>query len=267
MLFDEKTILVLVTTVAIVAVTWYYHAYASTRRKNPPARRPLPALHVLKEATGRGAETGRALHISPGAGTIGRQSTIAETTAGLLAAERVVSEAALNGTPVLVSSGDAVSHLAMRGILRQAYQRAGRAHDYDPASIQLITHENPTAYAAGVMALYEQQRLEASQIIGSVGQEFLLFAEDGATRDLPQVIGSTSITALPVVLLNTPTALVGEEVFAAEAYLTDEPAPQARLMTQDFLRTVVITLIAGGIIYSLLRQLQPQLGLPELPGV
>lgn len=268
MLFlDEKTILFLITIVAIVAITWYYHAYTLSPRKRLPSLRPLPSLNALRAAWGRGAETGNVIHISPGAGTIARQATMAETVAGLLAAERVAVEAALKATPILVSSGDTVSHLALRGILRQAYQRAGRAHDYDPSTIQLITHENATAYAAGVMALYKRHTIEASQLIGSFGHEFLLFAEDGAEQNLPQVIGSTTITALPVVLLSTHLPLIGEEVFAAESYLSDDAPPKARLMTQDFLRTVVIVLIIGGIIYTLLQTLQPQLGLPELPGV
>jgi hypothetical protein len=163
--------------------------------------------------------------------------------AGLLAAERVASEAALNGAPILVSSGDAVAHLALRGSLRQAYQRAGLGQDYDPVNVQLLAHQDPMAYSSGVTTLYGRQNLEASQLIGVFGQEFLLASEVGAQREVPQLAGATTTAALPLVYLTADGALIGEEIFAAEAYLARSPAPLARLLTQDTLRTVVIAAI------------------------
>src|SRR5690606_30143493 len=100
------------------------------------SRRPIAALDLMRRALALGAETGRAIHLSPGSGAVGARATTAETIAGLLAAERVATEAALNGAPILASSGDAVAHLALRGTLRQAYQRAGLGQDYDPANVQ-----------------------------------------------------------------------------------------------------------------------------------
>jgi hypothetical protein len=76
------------------------------------------------------------------------------------------------------------------------------------------------------------------------------------------VAGATSSLALPLMLLTTPATLIGEEIFAAEAYVASPGPPQARLMTQDVLRTAVILLLIGGFVYSLL---QPALGLPPLP--
>jgi hypothetical protein len=259
MILSDRTLIVLLIFLVIVAFTWLYHARASAGRI--PACRSIKAFDVLRSALGRGAETGRPIHLSPGAGSIGTSLTMAETVAGLLSVERVVNEAALKGASVLVSSGDSVSHLALRGILRQAYQRAGRAHDYDPTTIQLLAHQNPTAYSTGVMTLYGRQTFEASQLLGSFRQEFLLFGEEGANKDLPQIIGAASMTALPVMVLNTPSTVIGEEVFAAESYLSDAPEPRARLMTQDILRSVLILFIVIGIIYSLVC---PMLGLPSL---
>ncbi|NJL34912.1 MAG: hypothetical protein HC893_14995, partial [Chloroflexaceae bacterium] len=113
---------------------------------------------------------------------MGNRARTAETIVGLLAAERVAREAARNGAPILASSGDGVAHLALRGILRQAYQQAGHGEDYEARNVQLLAHDDPVAYSTGVMNLYGRQRLEASQLIGSFSQEFLLCGEDGAQR-------------------------------------------------------------------------------------
>ncbi|MEI8308854.1 MAG: DUF6754 domain-containing protein [Chloroflexales bacterium] len=265
-LLPPQTMILLLVTLVVVSMTWLHHARVTAGRL--PSRRPLPALDALRSALGRGAETGRVLHVSPGSGTIGAGSgthgTTAETIAGLMMASRVAEDAALNGAPILVSSGDVIAHLSLRGTVRQAYQQAGQSQDYDAAKVQLLAHQDALAYASGVTTLYGREQIEASVMVGSFGQEFLLIGEDGAQRGLPQVVGSTNSTSLPLMLLTTPSTLIGEEIFAAEAYLAAEPAAQSRLMTQDLLRTVAIVLVIGGFIYGVI---QPSLGLPSLAGL
>lgn len=255
----EETILVLLVTLIVFILTVWYDT--RVRAGHRPFRRPLVAFEVIWAALGRGAETGRVIHLSPGAGTVGNRVTTAETVVGLLAAERIATEAAFNGASILVSSGDAVAHLALRGIVRQAYYRSGQSQLFNPASVQLLAHQDPMAYAAGVSALYARQRLEASQMIGNFGQELLLVGEIGVQRDLPQMIGTTTPAGLPLSFLSTRSVLIGEEVFAADAYLATVPGPQARLITQDFLRAILILVIVLGTIYSLL---QPIIGLPPI---
>jgi hypothetical protein len=264
-----ETLLLLIVVLFIVVLTMLHHVQASRGRIVP--RRPLAGFDIMRRALARGAETGQAIHVSPVAGTVGNRATTAETVVGLLAAERVATEAARNGATMLVSSGDAVSHLALRGTLRQAYQGAGQAQDYHPNSVQLLAHQDTAAYAAGVAMIYGRQRLEASQLIGSFNQDFLLIGETGAQQGIPQVAGATSTAALPVMLLSSDATLIGEEIFAAEAYISDDAPPQARLRTQDALRIVVIALIVLGFAYNLLLQpllaplLEPLLPFPLPP--
>jgi hypothetical protein len=250
-ILPQSTLLLLIVVLLVIILTLLHHARA-VAGKRPISRRPLAGLNVIWQALARGAETGRAIHLSPGSGAIGGRSSTVETVAGLLAAERVATEAALNGAPLIASSGDAVAHLALRGTLRQAYQRAGLGQDYDSTNVQLLAHQDPTAYASGVSALYGRQRLEASQLIGSFGQEFLLAGEVGAQTGVPQLAGATTTTALPLVYLTADGTLIGEELYAAEAYLARTPAPQARLLTQDALRTVIIFAIVILLILSAL---------------
>ncbi len=266
MVLAPQTLIILLVTLVVVSMTWLHHARALAGRL--PSRRPLLALDALRSALGRGAETGRSLHVSPGSGLIGAGSgtrgTTAETFAGLMVASRIAEEAALNGAPILVSSGDVIAHLSLRGAVRQAYQQAGQTQDYDAAKVMLLAHQDAVAYASGVTTLYGRQPIEASVLVGSFGQEFLLIGESGAQRNLPQVAGSTNSAALPLMLLTTPSTLIGEEIFAAEAYLAADPAAQSRLMTQDLLRTVVIALVIGGLVYGLIP---PSFGLPSLAGI
>jgi len=236
-----ETLLLLIVVLLVIILTLLHHARALAGIR-PISRRPLPGIEIVGRALARGAETGRAIHISPGSGSVGARSGTVETVAGLLAAERVATDAALNGAPLLASSGDAVAHLALRCTLL-ANQRAGLGQDYDPANVQMLAHQDPMAYASGITTLYGRQKLEASQMIGSFGQEFLLAGEDGQQRGVPQFGGATATTALPFVYLTTDGTLIGEEIYAAEAYLARSPTPLARLLTQDALRTVIIIAI------------------------
>jgi hypothetical protein len=238
------TLLLLIILLIIVIVTLLHHERVRTGKRTVHAR-PLPGLEVVRRALAHGAETGRALHLSPGPGSIGGRGSTAETIAGLLAAERVASEAALTGTTILCSSGDAVAHLALRGTLRQAYQRAGLGQDYHPAHVQLLAQQDPMAYASGVTTLYGRQKLEASQMLGAFDQELLLAGEVGCQLGVPQMIGATTTNAQPLAVLTSERVLIGEEIYAAEAYLGGAPSAQARLLTHDALRTAVIVAIVA----------------------
>jgi hypothetical protein len=102
-----------------------------------------------------------------------------------------------------------------------------------------------------------------SVVVGNYGAEALLISDEGAQRGIPQVAGTTSLPALSVLTLSTGATLVGEELFAAEAYLSDTASPKARLLTLDSLRWFVVLLILVAIVYRLLDATLG-LGLPVL---
>ena len=123
MTLPPETLLLLIVVLLVIILTLLHHARALAG-KRPISRRALPGLDIVGRALARGAETGRAIHISPGSGSVGARSGTVETVAGLLAAERVAIDAALNGAPRLASSGAAVAHQAVRGTLRHGDQPA-----------------------------------------------------------------------------------------------------------------------------------------------
>jgi hypothetical protein len=248
------TLLLLVILLIVVIVTLLHHERVRTGKITIQLR-PLAGLDVLRRALAHGAETGRAIHVSPGPGTIGGRGTTGETIAGLLAAERIATEAALNGAGILCSSGDAVAHLSLRGTLRQAYQRAGLGQDYRPGNVELLSQQDSMAYASGVTTLYGRQPLEASQMFGAFDQELLLAGEVGEQLHVPQIVAATSTTAQPLALLSAQGTLIGEELYAAEAYIGSAPSAQARLLTFDALRSVVLLTIVVLIIARPLLEL------------
>lgn len=258
-------IFLLVALAIVVAFVWLHHARVLAGRL--PVRRSLPALDALRMALARSAETGRAVHLSPGASTIGagegQRASTAELLAGLQVVRQAGEQAAASGSAVVISSADAVAYFSLRGAIRQAYRGVGQPQAFDPRRIELWAHADPLAYAAAVAAHYHREPLEASTMVGVFGPEVLLAAEIGAQQQIPQVLGSTNPASLGVMSVVTPYVLIGEEIFVTEAYLTTASAPQARLLTHDTLRVTVIGLMVLAFGYGVIRAV---FGLPALPG-
>ncbi|MDW8404828.1 DUF6754 domain-containing protein [Chloroflexus sp.] len=255
----------IIALTVVIALVWLHHARVIAGRL--PARQPQPALDALRAALARSAETGRPVHLSPGASTIGagegQRASTAELLAGLSVVRQASEQAAASGAAIVVSSADAIAHLALRGTVRQSYRAVGQPQAFDPSRIELWAHADAMAYAAATAAHYHREPWEASSLTGAFGQEVLLAAETGAQYQIPQVLGSTHPAALGVMAVTTPHLLVGEEIYVAEAHLTTAPQPQARLLTHDTLRTAVIWLMVLSFGYGLIRT---ALGWPALPG-
>jgi hypothetical protein len=231
-----------------------------------PTFRPLPGIADLRARFGAVAEEGRPLHVATGTNqaTVGTITPSAESIASLLIAQRVAEETARRGGTVAATSGDIVGHTALRGTIHSAHRAAGFGGDYDADRVQLVAQNTPVAYAAGVAARYETQPVAASVVAGAYGAEALLITEEGAARNVPQLAAAASLTALPVLQLSADATLIGEELFVAEAYLSDAAGPKARILTVDALRWVVLVLLVVGLIWQLLALFVPALGLPAL---
>jgi len=89
-------------------------------------------------------------------------------------------------------------------------------------------------------------------MIGHLGEEYLLLGEAGAQRGLIQLAGSNTVNAQPFILSTSRHALLGEEVFAAGAYLTRQPEHIASLHVQDWLRVGIIIVIVAGVLFKTL---------------
>jgi hypothetical protein len=85
--------------------------------------------------------------------------------------------------------------------------------------------------------------LGSNVLLGRFGSEIAIMAEAGQRLGLEQVIGSDDPQAMAIGLVVTDTVLIGEELFAAGAYLQSRPAFLASLQLQDVLRVAVIVIL------------------------
>lgn len=195
---------------------------------------PLPALDRLRRLTDEAIEEGRPIHISAGTGALGGPLT-AETLAGLDLGRRLATRVAAGNVPTVGSSPDPTTYAAL-----SATTSASNVGFPSPA----VFVPDRGAYAMEVMGLASGTTLGASVLAGSFGDEYLLLAHAGQMARVPQIVGSGSVGALPVIAATADAPLLGEELFNAGPLLDQQEAHAASLLAQDGIRYFVVAIIA-----------------------
>ena len=236
----------------------FYFANWAVKRGAKISLRPIASYAALKRLLANAAETGQPIHLSLGTAGVGDAAT-ADTMAGLTVLQYLADRAAVSASPPIVSTSNPTALVIAQDVLRRAYLRHGYAEEYDPTRARLIapdpalsTNSLPAPvesgvgqgggfpYAAGVMRMLTRTKLTANVMIGRFGDEFLLMAETGAQKDLNQIGGTSSIRVLPFVYSSMSSPLIGEEIYAAGAYLGDQPGHVSSLAAQDAIRWLLI---------------------------
>jgi hypothetical protein len=234
----------------IFIVALYYFTLRVRSGKVPTLRR-IQAFETLKGLSGRAIEAGGDLHLSLGSGSVVNETT-SDSLAGLAVLNYVTEQAATTGVSPTISMADPVVMLLAQNMLRAAH--AGNTERAEEAyrRIQWMAPQ-PAAYAAGVMGLLGTDKMEANVMVGSFGDEYLLIGEMAARQGIALVGGASNPDTLPFVYVSTQDALLGEEIYAAGAYLQNRPAYLASLVAQDTMRWLIGLLILGGIVVATLR--------------
>jgi hypothetical protein len=104
----------------------------------------------------------------------------------------------------------------------------------------------PFSSAAGAMPILRDENVSASVLIGHFGTEAALLA-DAAERQNAFLLGASDDPSTQAALYAAaPEALIGEELFAAGAYLGATQSHTASLTVQDILRWLIILALLGG---------------------
>ena len=90
--------------------------------------------------------------------------------------------------------------------------------------------------------------------MGKFYAESLLLAETGNSIGAIQIAGTASPSQIPFFVTACDYTLIGEELYAASAYLSDEPIQVGSLKAQDYGKAIVMILIVVGILLMTLHQ-------------
>lgn len=203
--------------------------------------RGIPAFQQLRRAIDLAVEDGTRVHIS-----IGRADITGPNNAAALVAlsmlHQVTQIAADSDRPPVVTAGDGVLAILAQDTLRGAYRSLGTIENYSP-TYGRVAGLTPFSYAAGTFPVIREEHVSANLLLGTFGHEVALISTAAGRRPIVTLGGSDSLPAQAVLFATADEQLIGEEVYAAGAYLGAGPMHIASLRAQDVIRWILAVFI------------------------
>lgn len=211
------------------------------RRGMPMKVRRIAGLAAVDEAVGRATEMGRPVLFVCGT----QDMNDIQTIAGITVLSRVAKTAAEYDAKVEVPTSRALVMTAARETVNAAYLAAGRPDAYNPDLIYYVTEEQ-FGFVAHLQGTMVRQAPAACFYMGSFFAESLILAETGNSIGAIQIAGTAQPAQLPFFVAACDYTLIGEEFFAASAYLSGEPDQIGSLKGQDVGKALVAAFLIVG---------------------
>ena len=205
-----------------------------------PNIRRLAGLDAIEEAIGRATEMGAPVHYTPGIGGID-----AQLFASFEILSYVTEMTAKYNTEIIVTIRTATVFPLAQESVRQGYMAAGRPDMFQEETVQFLSSEQ-FAYAAAVLGIMNRRKVAANLMFGVFLAESLLLAEAGSQIGAIQVAGTASMTQLPFFVAACDYTLLGEEIYAAGAYLSQDKIKVGSIGAQDIAKAICMFIVLVG---------------------
>lgn len=205
--------------------------------------RRIAGLDAIDEAVGRCTEMGRPTLYIPGISTIADVATIASLNILGQVAKRI----ATYQSRILVPNRDPIVYPVTQDVVKLAFTEAGYPQDYRADDVYFVTNDQ-FAYAAAVCGTMVREKPGANLLLGMFYAESLILAETGASVGAIQIAGTDAVSQLPFFVTACDYTIIGEELYAASAYISREPTLLGSLKGQDYYKLLCMVVIAAGVI-------------------
>lgn len=242
--FNTDRINILVCVIAYLCILLFYIFRA--RKGHELFVRRIAGLDAVDEAIGRATEMGRPILFITGLHDVADISTIAAIT--ILG--KVARKTAEYETPLLVPNYDPMVMLVAQETVKQAYLEGGHPDAYSDDMVFFLT-TSQFGFVAAVDGIMVREKPATNFYMGYYYAESLILAETGAATGAIQIAGTDSVTQLPFFITACDYTIIGEELYAASAYLSKEPLQLGSLKAQDFAKVIIGALMLTGIAATL----------------
>jgi hypothetical protein len=237
--FNWKKLNNFIILIAFSALVLWFIEHA---KKNPNLYlRKISGLDAIDDALGRATEMGKPVLYVHGLNGMGSISTIAAVN--ILG--RIAIRVAEYDTTLKVSNIDPIVLSVSQEVVKESYLEAGRPDAYVEDNVFMAASEQ-FPYVAAVSGIMIREKTAANFFMGYFYAESLILAETGASTGAIQIAATDSYTQLPFFITTCDYTLIGEELYAASAYLSREPLLLGSLRAQDIAKGILITALVVG---------------------
>lgn len=228
----------------IISAVIIWTVIAAQRGKKLFIRR-IPGLTAIDEAVGRAVEMGRGILLSSGLGGID-----VVTLQALAICTNIAAAAAKYGTKVQLPIYEAALLPIAEDAISNAYNQAGRSDAFSSEDVRYLSNQQ-FAYAAGVAGMIQREKYAATFLFGTFFAESLIMAENANMVGAIQVAGTPSTTQIPFFIASCDYVIIGDEYYAATAYLTRQPTLLGSMIGQDRVKIAILATVLLGFILSI----------------
>ena len=238
--FTNKVNTLIATVIFVVLIMGYLRA---ARQGKKLFIRRIAGLDAIDEAVGRCTEMGRPTLYIPGISTISDVATIAS----LNILSQVAKKIAQYQARIIVPNRDPIVFPVTQDVVKEGFLEAGYPHNYREEDVYFVTNDQ-FAYTAAVCGTMVREQPGANLLLGMFYAESLILAETGASVGAIQIAGTDAVTQLPFFVTACDYTIIGEELYAASAYIGREPSLLGSLKGQDAYKTICIAIIVLGVL-------------------
>jgi hypothetical protein len=239
--FDTSKLMVFLTVVGFATLMIWF---VQLSRRNPDIYvRPIGGLAAVNEAIGRATEMGRPILFVPGIADLDDPQTIA----AIVILKEVAKRSGEYSTPVLTPCKMPVVMTAAEEATKAGYLEAGQPDLYQEDHVRFLS-DDQFAYCAGVNGIMLREKPATNIYVGAFWAESLILAETGFDAGAIQIAGTANVSQLPFFVAACDYTLIGEELYAASAYLSREPKLLGALKASDWAKVAFAAAIILGIV-------------------
>ncbi|MEW6412859.1 MAG: DUF6754 domain-containing protein [Candidatus Zixiibacteriota bacterium] len=247
--FNPETLATLAASVIAILVVLY--TTFSQRRGREFKVREIGGLKAVEDAIGRATEMARPVLYTPGwGGDIQRPTTIASMNILSHVAEKTASY----DCRLVYPTHDPVIMTVAQEVVKGSYARQGYPDRYKADDIAYVS-SSQFGYAAAVDGLITRHKPASIFLLGTFEAESLILAETGNSINAIQIAGTDSTIQLSFFIVACDYTLIGEELFAASGYLSQDRSVLASVEAQDIMKILIVIFLAAAILWSTIETL------------
>jgi len=223
----------------LTALVYYFQNRAS--QGHVEVVRKLPPLEAIDTAIGRAIELGKPVMVTYSF----RDRFDAPTMVGLESVRYISKMTAEKGGTVLTGAGAARTLPVAIENYRQGTIEGGHPELFNDSNVHFFTRQQ-WAYASGVMGLMQREQPGACFFLGPFLVEGIHLGINSRRINTMAIGGNTSYSMAAFMFVTMDYVLLGEELLAAGAYMTENPVTISGIAAEDVAKWIIAIILVTG---------------------